>query len=212
MFFNSLLTTPTEERTRVLLQKEFTNLGLLEIMESIRKEGGKKSAKSQEDTLSIQLKIFENEMRSAVDINFDKLTDPLEIAQVLTLQLAPSDSMYNSLVNVLQYLLIASTSANAKDEQMVKNWKSLEKIVQQAISRSDGSVEEMSEKEIKQRDQIITQSKLIAQLEAKLREMEAKLKEAASAPPVVVSAGSSGGAPPPPPPPMPGMGLFDLGF
>ena len=140
MLLNSLLTSNTvDERTRAILQKEFANLGIMEIVHSIRseneskaksleeeeanddedaneeeEENQKEQEQEQQDTLEIQMQIFENEMNNKFEDSIEKLNDPVQIINLLVLHASTSEVALASLINILQNLLIISKEDDEK--------------------------------------------------------------------------------------------------
>jgi hypothetical protein len=133
LLFNSLLTQSPEEGTRILLQKEFSKLGMMSIIQEFKQEmfqvtqmdntissstdnsslgsndasgGGLDSEEDDYDNLQRQLIYFEEEMANGWgDVGSVKFyDDPLEIAKLLNHQLAGHDA-HNHYLNVLYDLL-----------------------------------------------------------------------------------------------------------
>lgn len=176
MFINTLISAPPDKATRKQLKREFKDLHMLHIVDQLKQD-------DIDDTLMIQLGVFDEEMDDLNDdalddeeeeLNMDSLENPMEILKLIRVQLSGSDA-FDHFVNILQYFLIIS--GKSTDEEKTENMSTLENIIKKAISTNeDGSIAEISVKELQLNDRVANQQKKISLLETQLGRLADMIK------------------------------------
>jgi len=134
----------------------------------------------------IQLGIFEEEMEDMDEVEapgaeeeeqediWENMENPTEILKLIRVQLSGTDA-FDHFVNILQYFLIIS--GKSTEEEKVENMKILESIVKKAITvNDDGSVAEISVRELQLSDRVVSQQKKISELEKNFLKMVEMVK------------------------------------
>jgi uncharacterized membrane protein YgcG len=177
LFINALIDSPQDGATKRQLKKEMRELKMMELIEKLR-------VADSDDTLAIQLGIFEEEMEEVEEVEaveeddqediMENMENPTEILKLIRVQLSGTDA-FDHFVNILQYFLIIS--GKSSEEEKVENMKILESIVKKAITVSDdGTVTEISVRELQLSDRVMTQQKKIGDLEKNFLKMADMVK------------------------------------
>jgi len=174
VFINTLINSPQDASLKKQLKKEFVDLKMVEISERLK-------AQDLDDTLTMQLSIFEEEVQDIEDVDdeeeevdLDSLEDPMEILKLIRVQLSGSEA-FEHFVKILQYFLIISGKSNEKEKS--KNMNTLLNMIKKAVSYSEeGGVEEVSVRELQLTDRVETQQRKITQLETRFLKIAEMLK------------------------------------
>jgi len=161
MLVNALITSAPDDATRLVLQKEFFNLGLLDILENFK-------SSSDSETFNTQSQVFEEDMKDMKkELNSEELKDPISIVKLLNVQIPNSNPSYGSLMNILWRLLVYAGYGleKSKDKFQKEGWKTLENIIKKATQNIDGTIEDVSPAELKMNE-------LIVKLQAKILDLE----------------------------------------
>ncbi|KAL6072920.1 putative WD repeat-containing protein 65 [Balamuthia mandrillaris] len=140
-FINSLTCAPDELSTRNALRKEFIDMGLLDVFDSLREDEANWAAQSTE--LNTQIEVFLEEMRLDDEETqrqrafLDRMdrNDPTQIFAVLKSH-AKGSPYYSSFISVLQMMLELTTATSLG----LPVWTKLEKMYKQfylTMDRSD---------------------------------------------------------------------------
>ncbi|KAL9655773.1 hypothetical protein ABK040_005000 [Willaertia magna] len=174
VFINALISSPQDVSLKKQLKKEFVDLDMLEITEKLK-------ALDLDDTLGLQLSIFEEESQEVEDleeeeeeIDVDSLENPMEMLKLIRVQLGGSEA-FQSFIKILQYFLIVSSKSNEREK--TKNMGILLNMVKKAVTyKEDGTIEEISVKELQLADRVETQQRKITQLETRFLKLAEMVK------------------------------------
>ncbi|KAF0983572.1 hypothetical protein FDP41_010637 [Naegleria fowleri] len=174
VFINALINSPQDIQLKKQLKKEFVDLKMIDISERLK-------AMDLDDTLTMQLSIFEEEVQDIEDIeedeedvDIDSLEDPMQILKLIRVQLSGSEA-FDYFVKILQYFLIVSGKSNEKEKS--KNMNTLLNMIKKAVAfNEDGGVEEVSVRELQLADRVETQQRKITQLETRFLKLAEMLK------------------------------------
>ncbi|KAL9645672.1 hypothetical protein ABK040_003405 [Willaertia magna] len=162
VLFNSLVNTPKDTSTRVLIRNELKDLGLGEIVSKLADDIEKDIIK--EEDLKAQIRAFEEEMMSGFiegddeeeeEIDVKTVKDPVQLTKLLVLKLGGSAAGTSHFTNVLRNFLqftqsnLQGLDSTKSEKALLDNWKNVDNIIASVVqdALNSGTIEDVAKRE-----------------------------------------------------------------